>query len=122
MIPHTEIPDALAHVAGNAREHLLLVAPVIDPVVESFVREAANDGVDVEMVLHPRAKLVVADDSLALVLSGNLTPCGTSIGFVAEVDDDGNEVTAPNIESGLLVEDAEAVKLLAQTLNTPASG
>ena len=118
MIPSAELPAAIAHVAGSAGERLVLIAPVIDPKVEAIIRGQVAKGVTVEVVRHPRLSALIADRDLALVLTGSLTPAGTSIGFVPAVDANGNPVSAPNIESWVVLEDAEMVRRLLLNLTS----
>jgi hypothetical protein len=111
MITSSEIPAALAHVAGAAKSRLLMVAPHVDDVVLDFIRRGATPGVEVQVRHHARVKAIVADGDMALILSGSLTPVSTSIGFVAEVDGG-----MPNTEAGLLVDDPAAVGALLRAV------
>ena len=112
MIPSAELPAAISHVAGGARRHLLVVAPRVDDVVLDFIRASVTPGVEVEVRQHPRVKAVIAaDQDLALVLSGSLTPAGTGIAFVQEV-----EGAQPNIEGGRLINDPTEVAWLIAAL------
>ncbi len=71
------------------------------------------------MISEPEwhAKLVVADRHLATLLSTSLTSGGAGIAYDyggGDKDQDEDEPRQPNIECGLVVEDAEMVeKLLA---------
>ena len=109
MIPSAELPAAILHVAGCAKRHLLIVAARVDDVVLDFIKRGTAPGVEVEVRHHPRVTAVLADSALALVLSTSLTPVGTGIGFVPEVED-----AQPNIEGAVLLDDpAEVAVLLA---------
>ena len=108
MIPSAELPAAILHVAGCARDRLALIAPVVDPKVEAIVRGHVAKGVTVEVVHHPRIKAVIAEE-IALRLSTSITAVGTGLGFVPEV-----ESGAPNVEGAvLLVAPHEVAALLA---------
>lgn len=104
MIPSTELPAAIAHVAGSARRHLLVVAPRVDDVVLDLIRRGVAPDVEVEVVRHERIKAVIADRDLALVLSTSLTPVGTGIAFEPEV-----EGAQPNVEGAVLLDDPQQV-------------
>ena len=108
MIPSSEIPAALAHVAGAAKSRILVVAPRVDDVLLDFIRASVAPDVRVEIVHHERIKAVIADRNLAVVLSTSLTSAGTGVGFIPPFD--GHQ---PNIEDAVLVDDpAEVVRLV----------
>ena len=107
MIPSSEIPAALAHVAGAAKSRILVVAPRVDDVVLDFIRQGVAQEVEVEVVRHERMKAVIADEDLALILSTALTSAGTGVGFVPMFE--GHQ---PNIEGAVLVDDPRQVAAL----------
>ena len=111
MIHSTELPAAIAHVAGSATRHLLVVAPRFDDVVLDFIRQGTAPGVEVEVRQHPRVKAVIADKDLALILTSSLTPAGTGVGFVPSFE--GHQ---PNVEGAVLVDYPAEVAALVATV------
>ena len=104
MITGPEVPRAILHVARQARRRLLVQAPRVDEVVLDVLREAAADGVEIEVRRGGRGKLLVADDGPALGLSTSFTSVGTGLGLA--------EDEVGNVETVNVVEDPEAVALL----------
>jgi len=107
VIPTPEIPAALRHVAAAAHRRVLVVGATLDADVEKFVRASVGAGVRVDVRRHPHMKALIADESLALLLSTSMTGVGTGVGFEPEFD--GHE---PNIESALLIDEPREVAAL----------
>ena len=111
MIPSSELPAAIVHVAGAAHRRLLLIAPAVDPKVEAVIRGHVARGVAVEVRLHPRIKALVADDALGLILTGSLTPQTT--GWALAEDE------ARNVEGAVLVTEPQEIAALLTAATGP---
>ena len=120
------LQDALLAVVGAARDRLTIMSPVVEPAVLDVLREHLRDQVEVEVVSRPgcHAKLVVADHRVAMVLSMSLISGGTGIAFdygdEDRDDDEGRDEAdprQPNINCGLVIEDAEVVEKLLTAIS-----
>lgn len=104
MITGPAIPEAILHVARQARRRLLVQAPRVDEAVLDVIRGVVAEDVEIEVHAGGYIKLLVADEGPALVLSTSFVPVGTGLAM----DDD----EVPNIETADLIEDPATVALL----------
>ena len=116
-----DLPGALLAVAGTARRRLTIVAPRVDENVVEALRGALREGVSIDAITDGpvHTKMIVADEHIAALMSGNCTTAGTTLGFTEpEVDPseldvgDEEEPAQPNVQSALIVEDPETVAAL----------
>ena len=92
MIFGPEVPDAMIHVARQARRRLLIQAPRVDEAVLDVLRAVVANGVEIEVRRGGHGKLLVADDGPGLVLSTSFTAVGTGWGL--DEDDEPNHESA----------------------------
>ena len=113
-----DLHGVLLLVAGAARERLLVLSPVVDPLAVEALQSALRAGVQLVIAsdTSSHVKAVVADGRLAVVTSTSLIAVGTGLGFVPEIDEETGESTESNLEFGIVLEGPEDVGALLGAL------
>jgi hypothetical protein len=107
-----DLTETLLAVAGDARQRLTIVGPVVEPAAIEALREVLRPGVEVVVVSTPGShhRFLALDRSVAVILSTNFTVVGTGLGWVEPTEDE--EPREPNVEGGFVVEDRATVQKL----------